>query len=153
PVRGPQRAVTEPAAQPHRRGAGAGPAAVPQPGAAGVHRPVRAEPAPARGRGGAGGPRRGRSPGGGPLMCPPPAPEHASPAARTPSPQGHFRTAVIVQQLSRGTGFLVTPLAPRGRGVGGEGALASLPLTPGPSPPRGEGRKCQPTLSACLQAE
>src|SRR5262249_4753838 len=35
----------------------------------------------------------------------------------------------------------VAPLSPRGRGVGGEGGIFRLlPLTPGPSPSRGEGR-------------
>ena len=36
--------------------------------------------------------------------------------------------------------FCITPLSPWGRGVGGEGAaLQVFPLTPNPSPPRGEG--------------
>src|SRR5262245_4235297 len=49
-----------------------------------------------------------------------------------------------VPRAPRGRGLL-SPRSPRGRGVRGEGAwFASIPLTPGPSPARGEGRKPVP---------
>src|SRR5262249_21297681 len=35
--------------------------------------------------------------------------------------------------------WFLSPLSPRGRGVGVEGLFSSTPLTPDPSPPRGEG--------------
>src|SRR5262245_51362037 len=43
------------------------------------------------------------------------------------------------------TGPFRSPLAPWGRGVGGEGRRLRrlFPLTPSPSPPRGEGRKTE----------
>jgi glycosyltransferase involved in cell wall biosynthesis len=41
-----------------------------------------------------------------------------------------------------------TPLAPLGRGVGGEGVGSESPLTPGPSPQRGEGSKRTPHPSS-----
>jgi len=58
---------------------------------------------------------------------------------------GSHPPAALAQVIPPPAAGTPSPLSPRGRGVGGEGDRGQ-PLTPDPSPPRGEGESLQPKL-------
>ena len=91
-------------------------------------------------------------------------PAYWSRPRRSDSPRGGLRAPCTRPSLAHempafggsDCGGVSAPLAPPGRGVGGEGLGLSSPLTPNPSPPRGEGTKtpltCGPPLATVRPA-